>query len=125
MKKLSLLLAVVSLFVSSPVFALDSNALLDRCSEAEKSFQKIEDADHAKSLFCIAYLWGLIDTYDSLKSEDKEPLYCLPGEDMKLYVRTVVDFLHKNPDFLSYDAPISVIQSFIAAFPCNMPMSKQ
>ena len=124
MKKLILLMVVVSLFVVSPAFALNSNLLLERCSEAEKSFQKTE-ADNAKSLFCIGYLSGVVDTYDSLKNENKEPLYCLPKNDMELYVRTVVKFLKDNPGSLSFIAPISIIQSFIEAFPCSIPMTTQ
>ena len=124
MKKLTLLMVVASLFVVSPAFALNSNLLLDRCSEAEKSFQKLE-ADNAKSLFCVGYLSGVVDTYDSLKNENKEPLYCLPENDMELYVRTVVKFLNENKVYLSYNPPISIIQSFIEAFPCSSPMSTQ
>ena len=126
MKKaaLFLLMVVASLFVVSPAFAMNSKVLLKRCSEAEKSFQKLE-ADNAKALFCIGYLSGVVDTYDSLKNKDKEPLYCLPKNDMELYVRTVVKFLKDNPDYLSYNAPISIIQSFIEAFPCSIPMSTQ
>ena len=125
MKKLALLLAVMFLFIASPAFAFKSSALLDRCSEAEKSFQKLDGVDNAKSFFCIAYLWGLIDTYDALKREDKEPLYCLPERDMKMYVSTVTQFLKENPDHLSYEAPVSIIQSFIEAFPCSIPMSTE
>ena len=125
MKKLFLLLAVLSLFIASPVLALDSATLMDRCGEAEKSLQKMADADHSKSLFCISYIWGVIDTYESLKNEDKEPLYCLPENDMETYVRTVVSFIKRNPDYVSYNAPVSIIQSFIEAFPCSNPMSTQ
>jgi hypothetical protein len=118
MKKLALLLVVASLFMASPAVAFDSNVLLDRCSEAEKSFQKLE-ADNAKALFCIGYLSGVVDTYDSLKNKDKEPLYCLPENDMELYVQTVVKFLKNSPSYLSYNPPISIVQSFIEAFPCS------
>jgi len=123
-KKLALLIIIASLFLVSPAVAFDSNVLLDRCSEAEKSFQKLE-ADNAKSLFCVGYLFGVIDTYDSLKSGNSEPLYCLPKNDMELYVRTVVKFLKDNPGYLSYNPPISIIQSFIEAFPCSIPMTTQ
>ena len=124
MKKIAKLLIIVSLFVASPAIASNSKVLLDRCIEAEKSFQKLE-ADNAKSLYCIGYLAGVIDTYDSLKNTDKEPLYCLPESDMELYIRTVVKFLKENPGYLSYRPPISIIQSFIEAYPCSVPMSTQ
>jgi hypothetical protein len=124
MKKLTLLLLAAFLFVSSPVLAFDSASLLDRCSEAEKSFQKLE-ADNTKTVFCIGYLYGVIDTYDSLKNKNKEPLYCLQGNDMELYVQTVVKFLKNNPSFLTYNPPISIIQSFIEMFPCSGQMSTQ
>ena len=124
MKKLALFLVVASLLKASPAIASSSSELLVRCIEAEKSFQKLE-ADHAKSRYCIGYLAGVVDTYDSLKNKNKEPLYCLPEDDMELYVKTVVKFLKENPSYSSYSPPMSIIQSFIEAFPCSIPMTTQ
>jgi hypothetical protein len=118
MKKMTLLLIAVSLFIASPVMAFDSGSLLNKCIEAEKFFQQIE-ADKQESLFCIGYLTGVVDTYESLKNKNKEPLFCLPRKNEELFVQTFVKFLKNNPDHLTYYPPISMIQSLIEAFPCS------
>jgi hypothetical protein len=111
-------MVVASLFITSPVMAFDSGSLLNKCIEAEKFFQQIE-ADKEESIFCISYLAGVVDTYESLKNRNKEPLFCLPRKNEELFVRTFVEFLKNNPDHLHYDPPISMIQSLIEAFPCS------
>jgi hypothetical protein len=118
MKKIVLLLVVASFFIASPVMAFNSSSLLNKCIEAEKFFQEIE-ADKTKALFCIGYLAAVVDTYESLKNRNKEPLFCLPRKHEELFVLTFVKFLKNNPDYLTYDPPISMIQSLIEAFPCS------
>jgi hypothetical protein len=97
MKKIVLLLVVASFFIASPVMEFNSSSLLNKCIEAEKFFQEIE-ADKTKALFCIGYLAAVVDTYESLKNRNKEPLFCLPRKHEELFVLTFVKFLKNNPD---------------------------
>ena len=122
MKKLVLLLVVVSLFIASPVLAANGKKLLNDCNNVIKYQQNKSDKTVSVlgAGLCYGYIGSTIDTHASLTEFfNRDKLFCSPA-DLKSgdAARIVVNYLKKYPqksNELAYDL---VLEALIEAFPC-------
>ena len=122
MKKLILLLFVVSLFMVSPVMAGNYKAyvsgrdLIERCDTENIGA-------NTKFIFpnCMGYIAATIDTHESLvRSGESKPLYCKPARhDLTEMHKYVCKYLNDNPELLLKNASELILQALTELFPCT------
>ena len=123
MKKLALLLVVVSLFVASPVMAENYKAyvtgrdLIERCG-TENDPTKMGTLPN-----CIGYIAAVIDLHESfVRADATKPIFCKPyRHDLTEMHKVVCKFLKENPNLLINSASDLVIQAMTELFPCSKP----
>ena len=126
MKKLTLLLVAVSLFVASPVMAEEQVEpettffLLGTCMDIVH-----QDETLTTSVYCTAFIQGAINTHKYYTSYYNFPSqYCLP---MAISERDIigifVKFVREHPDFIEKPAITTLHHSLKNTFPCTEPES--
>ena len=126
MKKLTLLLVAVSLFVASPVMAEEQVEpettffLLGTCMDVVH-----QDDTLTSSVYCTAFIQGAINTHKYYTSYYNFPSqYCLP---MAISERDIigifVKFVREHPDFIEKPAITTLHHSLKNTFPCTEPES--
>jgi len=118
-----ILLSLLLLSMSLPVYAVDGNKLLDYCKK------NIETQDNgtntAANLIlaggCVMYIKPAFETHDAYVGWGRmKPAYCRPeGVPPAQLVRIVVKHLEYFPELLHTSAASLVNNAFMGAFPCN------
>ena len=122
MKKLTLLVIVVSLFISSPVIAENYKAyvtgrdLIERCDTENIGTM-------TKFIFpnCMGYIAATIDTHENLvRAGGSKPLFCKPANhDLTEMHKIVCKYLNENPELLHNNASELVLKALAELFPCE------
>ena len=126
MKKLTLLIAVASLFMVFPTIAAgihfsDGNHLQEVCNEAIKLFDSTGNADVFTAGTCLGYLRATNDMYEIMAKDSKRTI-CIPPEiSGKQLTRIVVKYLREHPERLQDIASLLVFEAFKESFPCSRP----
>ena len=126
MKKLTLLLVAVSLFVASPVMAEEQVEpettfyLLGTCMDIVH-----QDETLTTSVYCTAFIQGAINTHKYYTSYYNFPSqYCLP---MAISERNIIGifikFVGAHPNFIEKPAITTLHHALKYTFPCNEPES--
>ncbi len=128
MKKVSLLLCIVPLFmafnVTSGMAEIDGAMLLDNCKEAIKYFENNKDPSINFSAvnYCVGYISGINDLHASFVSSVScfdPPKYCAPQPaDSKQLVEIIVRFLTDHPEDLQFHGSDIILVALKEAFPC-------
>ena len=128
MKKLTLLLIAVSLFVASPVMAEEqvepgtTYYLYGACMDVVH-----QDDTLTTSAYCRAFIQGAVNTHKYYTSYYNFPSqYCMP---MTISGRNIIGifikFVGKNPNFMEKPAISSLHHALQEAFPCTEPQPSQ
>ncbi len=124
MKKLALLLIVVSLFVVSPAMATDGKTLLHKCREytrflGDRYNPTIEFEDIYK---CLGLIEGTTSTHDILTvASGKQGMYCHPSNyevEVEKNTSIVLKYLKEHPKELHLGASYLILKALKEAFPC-------
>jgi hypothetical protein len=124
MKKLFMLLLVLSLLVASPV--LGGHALptsgdyLKYCQESIKVYED-KHADKLAAAECLGFVEGAIGMHAALNAFGQStPFYCMPehGVDSFDATTTWVKYLEKNPQKLDKQPVLSFLLAMKEAFRC-------
>ena len=126
MKKLTLLLVAVFLFVASPVMGSHDGRTLKRYCEVALLNIK-NDISKVNSLedfnICVSNIYAVFKTISKLERfvnlEQPNAFSCVPDEVELLEKITLVHtYLEEHPDKLSTDAITLIMEAIAKAFPC-------
>ena len=127
MKKQTLLLLAISLFIASPVMAMhftQSALYLDVCKELRKAMETEKDFDAEKAPVCMGFITGASKMHDDLAYSNKDvdnfaKFYCLPdGANNQQVVSAWIKYLEDNPQELNLEPIITFKKAMKEAFPC-------
>jgi hypothetical protein len=121
MKKLIMLIATVSLFVASPVMAIDGNVLLESCTDGIKMLENDKSADEFNAGVCKGFILGSLQVHSLYTDVYKvKGFYCVPeNASIGQLVRITSKYLKTHPENLHLGAAVSVHNAMIVAFPCK------
>ena len=126
MKKLTVLLVAVSLFMASPVKADFTKSLyyLNACNELKKLMDGEESLDTAQAHACIGFVTGAtrmrtITAYLNKNDGNFTDTYCAEdGGSTQQVVLIWHKFLEDNPQDLHVEPILTFIKAMQEAFPC-------
>jgi hypothetical protein len=125
MKKLFLLLLVLSLLVASPVLGghslPKSGDYLKYCLETIKTYEG-KSADKSAAGVCLGFVEGTIGMHVVLTASSQAiPLYCLEEHNITSFEATKiwVEYLENNPQNLDKLSIITFVLAIRGAFPCS------
>jgi hypothetical protein len=127
MKKLTLLLVAVSLFVASPAMAEEQRAELETtyylfgaCMDAV-----YQDDTLTTSAYCRAFIKGTVNTHKYYTSYYNFPKqYCLPKAlSERKIVGIFIKFVQVHPEFMENSALATLHHALKNAFTCTEPES--
>ena len=127
MKKLTLLLVVISLFVAFPAMAMDGKTLLDSCTDGIKMLENDKTADEFNAGACKGFILGSIQVHSIYTDVFKaRPYYCVPENvTIPQLVRITSKHLKNHPEFLHMGAALSVHNAMVETFPCSQSQPKK
>jgi hypothetical protein len=122
MKKLTLLLVAVSLFVVSPLMAeeqverISTQYLYSTCMDVA-----YEDDTLTTSVYCKAFIQGALNAHDHFTSfHDFPSQCCLPKViSVKQIVGIFMKYINEHPNFLERPAMTTFDNALTEAFPCR------
>jgi len=122
MKKISTIILLISIFVSSPASAgvgyTDGNIILSACSELSKLLKYQFELDSFEAGRCWGYISASTDIYKVIKYGSSR-IVCIPGEiEVSDYVRIVIKYLNEHPKDLNRPAFELITKAFAEIFPC-------
>jgi hypothetical protein len=122
MKKISLLVFLMSFFLSSPASADDSytdgNKILSACNELSKVLDSQLELDSFEAGRCWGYISASTDVYKVVKYGSSR-IVCIPEEtEISVLVRIVVEYLNDNPKDLNLPAFALITNALSKKFPC-------
>ena len=128
MKKLTLLLVAVSLFVALPLMAEEQAApestffLLGTCMDVV-----YQDESLTTSAYCKAFIKGAVNTHKYYTSYYNFPKqYCLPkGLSESEIIRIFIKFTQQHPEFIENPALTTLHYALKDTFPCTEPESSK
>jgi len=126
MKKLTLILVAISLFMAFSVMAeeqVESETtfyLLGTCMDVVH-----QDETLTTSVYCKAFIQGAINTHKYYTSSYNFPRqYCLPGEiSERNIIGIFVKFVGAHPNFIEKPAITTLHHALKYTYPCNEPES--
>jgi len=121
MKKFTLLLVVLSLFVASPVMAQKqveletTKYLYDTCKNAG-----VKGANAYNAIFCRTFINGAMNAHVHLTSTYQLPRqYCLPMADVESKIAGIfTKYVEEHPQYLNKPAIFNLYYALHGAFPC-------
>ena len=125
MKKLALLLIVVSLLVASPVMANSGNDLLGYCGDVIKLINNKDDLyiNPFNTGYCYGLLMGTLGSDEVVsKYNNTQKICCIPSEKevtLDQLVTVVVKYMNKHPEKLNYSASATILIALRETFPCT------
>ena len=128
MKKLTLLLLMASLFITSSaspgIAEVDGEMLLENCQEAVRSMDDKNAAavNFSSVNFCVGFISGVNDlhtTFVGSVSCFDPPLFCSPRPaDLEQLVKIVSVYLKAHPEDLHFNGSVLTVAALKDAFPC-------
>ena len=124
MKKLTLLLLVVFLFVASPVMGeeqfkpVSTHDLIGACLDAV-----YPDDTLTTKTFCLAFIQGAVSAHMLLTSSYNYPLkFCLPESiGVQKMVGIFLKYTREQPYFFEKPAILTLYYALNDAYPCSEP----
>jgi hypothetical protein len=125
MKKLTLLIAVASMLITSPAmaeqmqtFKSGSNLQLD-CSSLSAPLKS--ETKLLLDTTCLNYIKGVFDLHQTLVgSKIIKPQFCKPKDvDLGQLARTVLEYIETNHEKAEITASSLILPALSEAFPCN------
>jgi len=130
MKKLSLLLLVLSFLVASPVLAehaiSTSGDYLIYCQESIKAYEG-KSADVSAASFCLGFVEAAIGMHFVLTaSQHAVPYYCMPENEVSSFEASLIwyKYLTNHPQKLTNAPIITFVLAMSEAFPCTESKTK-
>lgn len=122
MKKISSIILLVSLFVSSPASAgvgyTDGNKILSACNEISGLLNYRFEIDSFEAGRCWGYIAASTDIFNVM-TYGSSRIVCIPEEkEVSDYVRIVLDYLNEHPKDLEQPAFQLITKAFAEIFPC-------
>ena len=120
---------LVLLLMAPPctVAALDGNGLLEGCRDAigvDAAGGRGSPTEAYNAGYCRGFVDGMLGMhrayYESLSGSSPRPLFCLPGQGIRLRqgMRVVLHYLETHPERLHLDERVLFIDAIRDAFPC-------
>jgi hypothetical protein len=132
MKKISVLILVMSLFAVAPAISFaemhDGKILLKDCKQFIKYMDDKKDPSVVMSSigYCLGYMQGHIDYQQYLEENLKSDIeHCFPVDvSVSQLAKVTVQYLEENPNKLHKPAIEVSLAAFAEAFPCNKSLSQ-
>ena len=122
MKKISTIILLISIFVSSPASAgvgyTDGNKILSACSELSKLLEYQFELDSFEAGRCWGYISASTDIYKVIKYGSSRIVCISEEQEVSDYVRIVIKYLNKHPKDLDRPAFELITKAFAEIFPC-------
>jgi len=128
MKKPTLLLIIVSLFIacsaSSSLAEIDGNMLLENCNEAARYLGNKNNlpVNFSSVNLCVGYISGVNDLHTTFVGSVAcfdPPVFCSPRPaHLEQLVKIVVNYLKKHPEDLHFQGSVLTVAALKDAFPC-------
>ncbi len=100
----------------------DGKQLYNHCKQALaiSSGANPSKGEHVNAGYCIGFIGGIADLNTLIKSGGGKGLFCIPSSnDMEAKIKTVMNYIDKNPN-TNKDPDVGVVlKAFIAAHPCS------